>query len=120
MIPEEQLFLVPKKLIEDSLRFRIPTGLTRKGIFGDGYCSWEELLNTKGPLPSDSVVGISWDEEEFEEDSGSCLVLVVNRRRFETDEEYSRRLKEDEDLQKLREENEFNQYKRLKAKYEAE
>jgi len=120
MINEEQLFLVPKKTIQDSLRFRIPTGLTRKGLFGDGLCSWEELLNVKGPLPTDIVTGISWDEEEYDEDSGISLVLVVLRSREETDEEYLKRLKNEEDLEKMREENEWNQYKRLKAKYEAD
>jgi hypothetical protein len=118
MISEEQLFLFPKRNIEDSLRFRIPTGLTRKSMFGDGLCSWEELLKTEGPLPTDIVTGISWDEEEYESDSGVSFVVVVNRTREETDEEYLRRLQQNEEMKKHYEEREFRDYQRLKAKYE--
>jgi hypothetical protein len=120
MIPEEQLFLVPKQTKEDKLRFKIPTGLSKKSMFADGYCTWEELLNVKGPLPTDIIDGLSWDDEEYEENSGYTLILVVCRTREETDEEYLNRLKSEEDLEKMREENEWNQYKRLKAKYEAD
>jgi len=118
MITEEQLFLFPKRNIEDSKRFRIPTGLSKKGLFGDGYCSWEELLHTEGLLPTDIVTGISWDDEESDEDSGVSLVLVVNRIREESDEEYLNRLKQHEDMKRNYEEREYRDYQRLKAKYE--
>jgi hypothetical protein len=118
MISEEQLFLVPKKIIKDALRFRIPTGLSGKGIISEGYCTWEELINTKGPLPTDVVAGMSWDDEEDSEDSGISLDVVVVRERLETDEEYLKRLDEEEEEKKIHEKNEFKIYNRLKQKYE--
>lgn len=119
MIAKEQLFLIPKQIVEDSIRFRIPTGLTRKNDnFGDGYCSWEELLKVKGPLPTDIVIGISWDDDESDEDGGDILVLIVNRSREETDEEYLKRLVEREEMKKNYEKREYHDYVRLKAKYE--
>ena len=118
MITKQQLFLIPKRTVEDSLRFRIPTGLTPKNVFSDGLCTWEELLNTKGPFPTDIVQGISWDDEESDVDSGITLILVVNRNREETDEEYLKRLNDAEEMKKNYEKREYHDYLRLKAKYE--
>ena len=119
MITKEQLFAVPKQTVQDTLRFRIPTGLTPKNsLFGDGCCTWEELLNTKGLLPTDIVQGISWDDEESDVDSGTTLVLVVTRNREETDEEYLKRLSDQEQMMQNYEKREYHDYLRLKAKYE--
>ena len=114
MISEEQLFLKPKRFFEESLRFRIPITLIKKGIFGDNYCTWEELLKIEGPLPTDFIRGISWDEE-LEED---IAVLVVSRNREETDEEYLERLDSEAEFTKSAQDYEKREYQRLKAKYE--
>jgi len=119
MIIQEQLLIHPKRIIEDHLRFKIPTNLTPKSCWEENKCTWEELLNVKGPLPTDVVEGISWDDDTSDVDGAeSILILVVLRQREETDEEYLKRLDEIAAFEKSAEDYEKREYKRLKAKYE--
>ena len=115
MITKEQLLIQPKRIVEKHLRFRIPTGLT-PNMFGD-LCTWEELLNVKGPLPTDIFNGISWDDDESDIDYDDVLVLVVIRKQEETDEEYTKRIKEKASYEKIKEDDEKREYERLKLKY---
>jgi len=122
MITKEQLLIRPKIIIEDSLRFKIPTGLSelQSELQDNYYCTWKELINAEGPLPTDIFSGISWDEDESDLDGNDVLVVVVKRKREETDEEYNARMEEIIEYRKSYEDGEKHDYERLKAKYMTE
>jgi len=88
----------------------------------------QNLLNTKGFLPTDIFSDIEWHSEKEDGFARLCteneLViyripkLVVLRIREETDEEYSRRINSYENYRKQKEKIEYDEYLRLKAKFE--
>jgi hypothetical protein len=121
MISKAFLAVRPKKMIEDTLRFSVPVSLRPQTLFGDELCTWQELIHTPGPVPTDIVVGLSWEQDFEDLDEQDVLKLIVTRKREETDEEYLTRIttedankKRDEELEEQRDRYE---YERLKAKY---
>lgn len=122
MIPQADLVVRPKKMIEDSKVFTIPVSLRHQTLFGDELCTWKELISTSGVLPDDIVTGLRWDYEDESDDA--VLKLIVHRKREETDMEYLNRIKYEDDKklaeEQLIEQRDRYEYERLKAKYESD
>ena len=118
-----------RKTIEYEVKVYIDT---ISNNYYDGYvCSWKELLSVRDIKPEDKILGVCiWEHEQGPAGFGSMdddydehkiirtPVVRVLRSRPETDEEYSKRIKNQESNKKNSEEREWLEYLRLKAKYE--
>lgn len=92
--------------------------------------TWKMLVETEGVLPDDVFNQIVFiDEKESgafgykmpdELETFTVPYLIVHRRRLETDDEYFKRMKYEEETRKRIEEKEKLEYLRLKAKFETQ
>jgi hypothetical protein len=115
-----------RKIIDEKLTFPIKSGLDYKPSI---FCTWKELVETKGILPDDKLndliyredkesgfMNLDYDEQNPKKYYVPCVVVI--RPRPETDEEYFKRMKEEEVVENQINEREKLEYLRLKAKFE--
>lgn len=108
-----------RKIIQErvEIRFEYENSFNNKITFGNikkavGISDDDEVIE----ITEKSGWGPTWggDEQYYR-----YPVIVVNRPRPETDDEYFARLKKQENINKQKEESERLEYLRLKAKFEA-
>jgi hypothetical protein len=117
-----------RKIINEKLSFTIgnPSGKQYKD---PEFCTWEELIATKGPLPTDTLNSLFYKREDVPNGIGNMDMedishtyyvpqVTVIRPRLENDEEYFERMKTEEEFEKQQTERERLEYLRLKAKFE--
>jgi len=118
--------MIPRQTVNEKLTFGIKPGKEYKPFV---FCTWKELIETKGLLPADQIDDLIWDEMkesgfmklDFDPDHPKIFYtpsIIVIRPRPENDEEYEARMKRDEENRKTTEERERLEYLRLKAKFE--
>jgi len=111
----------PRRTVEDTLEFAIK--------HNEGYkcdITWGDFLECKVLLKTDRVLNFTWREEtsavpfscDDTERTYYTFYIIVARKRPETDDEYFKRVKIEEDRKKEFEERERLEYLRLKAKFE--
>ena len=112
----------PRKKITEIVRATIPGSHERKPTFND-------ICRTNTVFATDIIVGIEnirgWDEPGFGAMDNDPVyynywVLVIEKTREENDDEYSKRMESLESWKKKTDEREWNDYLRLKAKFETE
>jgi len=117
-----------REIVKEKLTFGIKRAKEYKE---QPFCTWEELIATKGLLPDDIIDEFKYDKIIKTEPGFACTddpdnypktyyapSVVVVRPRLENDEEYSNRMKRNEHSKKETEEREKLEYLRLKAKFE--
>jgi len=122
--------MIPRETVNEKLIFNIKPSKDYKSY---PFCTWEELINTEGLLPTDIIHNFHWDEtlqetpgfgsmepdDDYPKTYYAPSVTIV-RPRPETDTEYEKRMKHQEQIKKETEEKERLEYLRLKAKFEKE
>jgi hypothetical protein len=92
--------------------------------------TWKQLISTKGILDNDRIENIDYKEtkrpelfhgtfDEEDENTYFQPMIIVQRHRLETDEEYTTRVKRDTVHTEQEDKKEYDQYIRLKAKFES-
>ena len=109
-----------RQTIKDLLEFPVSVkGGLREYKHG---IAWEELTGTPDILSTDIFNGVTWHDSKsgfgYSDESPTYYhpYVLVYRERLETDDEYFQRMKQEA----VREEKEYLEYLRLKAKYEKE
>lgn len=112
-----------RKTVEEKIYIQILPGKDYKEeVKGSDFKKVQDILDT------DRIIGFEWKiweekpfmsmEDEMKTFYAPCIIVL--RKRPETDEEYFKRMKEDEQHKKDVDERERLEYLRLKAKFENE
>lgn len=118
----------PRKVVNEKLHFSIGKNLG-KDYKDPKFCTWKDLIETNGPLSSDTLdsfyykeeISKNWsDDMEDKEHSFFIPTVIVIRPRLENDDEYFTRMKAEETIENEKNEKERLEYLRLKAKFEKE
>ncbi len=120
--------MIPRETIQEKLTFGIKPPKEYKE---QPFCTWKQLIKTKGPLLTDAILEFTYvlkieespsfgsmePDEDYPRSYYTPSVIVI-RPRPENDEEYEKRMKNMEETKKQTEEKEKLEYLRLKAKFE--
>ena len=120
--------MIPRETVNKKLTFGIKLGKEYKE---QPFCTWKQLTETKGLLPTDVIDEFTYvkeieefpgfgsmdDEEDYPKTYYTPSVIVI-RPRPENDEEYEKRMSRAEEIKKNTDEREKLEYLRLKAKFE--
>jgi ribosomal protein L14E/L6E/L27E len=86
--------------------------------FGEKQPTWKELKDVE--LQDDDLVTISYEEAHYSENNSydGHWFIDVQRQREETDEEYEKRMKENENSREMLKKMRYKQYLKLKEEFE--
>lgn len=115
-----------RNTVTDTLFFRVGKNVRYNTYKVD--LKWKDILETEGPLPTDTYGGIHFQDEkqwgfgsmstEDEAETFEVAKMKVYRERSENDTEYFARMKRNAEQEKSNLEKERLEYLRLKAKFE--